>query len=165
VRQVMRMVSERDATGLNKAVKDYRIIPLIDFGYGSGDQEIRVQIVQSPSNRKTRFPELEASAVAAVITLAQNRQLELLKTCPVCEDLFLPSRGKQVNCSTRCSKEAYAKTPKERKRRALNAKKRYNIAFGTPHQRRPTASSKQTDHAKHQTSGRKKRQREHPESA
>jgi hypothetical protein len=142
VRKVMRMVSERDAIGLNKAVKHYRIIPLIDFGYGSGDQKIRVQIVQSPPNSKTLFPEQEAHAVASVITLAQNRQLELLKTCPVCGDLFLPTRGKQVNCSTRCSKKAYAETPKDRKRRALNAKKRYDITFGTPHHRRPTASIK-----------------------
>jgi len=129
VLRVMKMVRERDAAGLNKAVSDYCIVPLISFGTGDGG--MRSRLIQSGPSGHSKFCEGEAHAVAAVIELALRGELELLKTCPVCECLYLPSRGKQVNCSTRCSKAAYAKTPKERARRAAKSRETYARLFGT----------------------------------
>lgn len=135
--RVIQLALERNVEALNEAVGRYICVPYVSIlPHESNNLLLRlVPADASDANyytlhpdeaRLSPFPTGEVSAVLAVLELAQAGFLHQLKSCGQCKDRFFPDRPKQNNCSKECSKRAYSKTPKEKKRRAAAARKRYH---------------------------------------
>jgi hypothetical protein len=160
----MRLVAERNASAINEAVRHYIFVPYVIFPLedegllleqshaARGDPPTFVdtegKLLQDPlpgpsfesthpdSPIMSPYPAGEGRAVVAILELAQAEFLEHLTPCGDCGQLFFPTRREQKNCSTRCSKRAFAKTPADRERRARNARNKYDLTFGVPKQRK-----------------------------
>lgn len=103
-----------DVSELNRMMSNYPAWKTVGFD----TQRMALATRFRPYRKTGNFPDEEVEAVFAAVDLAEWGLLHKLPNCAVCKRFYVPSRGGQQTCSTKCSRKMDAAKPERKTARA-----------------------------------------------